>query len=283
LACDKQLDAHHSAGAFLELIPRPIQLLGVCLVLQIHLTYAVKDDNTQKARATMDGSRQAAPWLCKAVKTYASCVDQSSMRLFFVIAAVSNKIVIMADTTNAFQQLPPPTKPCFLEINEAYQSWYKKKFKINIDPASHVIPLGHALQGHPEAGALWEQMIVDIVQTEFNFKATTHECNLYCAEIKGEVVFICRQVDDFAISSDLTAVADHIISVIDKHVSTTNKGIGMKYNGLDVLQTRNYIKLHCKSYINKILLSHGWTESGPKESTHHNIVPLSPDAVDQLQ
>jgi len=77
-------------------------------------------------------------------------------------------------------------------------------------------------------------------------------------------------------------VADHIISVINKHVSTTNKGIGTKYNGLDVLQTWNYIKLHCESYIDKILLSHGWTESGPKESTCHDIVPLSPDAVDRL-
>jgi len=281
LACNKQLDAHHSAGAFLKPIPQPIQLPGVHLnILQIHWTYAVKDDNTRKACATMDGSRWAAPWLREAVKTYASCVDQSSMKLFFVIAAVSNKIAIIADTTNAFQQSPPPTKPCFLEINDAYRSWYKKRFEINIDLSLHVIPLGHALQGHPEAGELWERMIVGILQTEFDFKATTHERNLYRAEIKGEVVFICRQVDDFAIASDSTAVADHIISVIDKHVSTTNKGISTKYNGLDVLQTRNFIKLHCESYIDKILLSHGWTKSGPKESTHHDIVPLSPDAVD---
>jgi len=41
-------------------------------------------------------------------------------------------------------------------------------------------------------------MIVSILQTEFGFKATTHEC----AEIKGEVVFVCQQVGDFAIASD---------------------------------------------------------------------------------
>jgi len=140
---------------------------------------------------TMDGSRWAAPWLHEAVKTYASCVDQSSMKLFFAITAVSIKIIIIADTTNAFQQLPPPTKPCFLEINEAYHSWYKKRLKINIDLSLHVIPLGRALQGHPEASALWEWMIIGILQMEFDFKATTHERNLYWAEIKGEVVFIC--------------------------------------------------------------------------------------------
>jgi len=68
-----------------------------------------------------------------------------------------------------------------------------------------------------------EWMIVGILQMEFGFKATTHECNLYCTEIKGEVVFICQQVDDFAIASDSIALASHIFSVINKHVSTTNK------------------------------------------------------------
>jgi len=78
--------------------------------------FAIKNDGTCKARATMDGSKKAAPWLHIAVKTYASCVGQFLMKLLFVIAAVTNKIVILADTTNAYQQSPPPTKPCFLNF-----------------------------------------------------------------------------------------------------------------------------------------------------------------------
>ena len=188
------------------------------------------------------------------------------MKMFFVIAAIRNKIITIANTMNAFQQSPPPTKPCYLEIDDAYRSWYRKRFGEDIDAALYVIPLGRALQGHPEAGALWEQMIVGILQAEFDFKATTHEQNLYHAEIKGETVYVCRQVDDFAIASDMVTVADYIISAIDKHVSTSNKGLGTKYNGLDILQTRDYIKIHCESYIDKILLSHGWSDPGPKES-----------------
>jgi len=52
---------------------------------------------------------------------------------------------------------------------------------------------------------------------------------------------------------------------------------------VDVVQTHDYIKLHCESYIDKILLSHGWTEPGPKESTCQDMVPLSPVTVDPLQ
>jgi len=63
----------------------------------------------------------------------------------------------------------------------------------------------------------------------------------------------------------------------------TNKGIGTKYNGVDILQTHDYIKFYCKSYINKVLLSHGWTKPGPNESNCHDMVPLSPDSVTHLQ
>jgi len=124
---------------------------------------------------------------------------------------------------------------------------------------------------------------VGILQIEFNFKATTHEQNLYSAKINGEVIYVCWQVDNFAIASDMIAVADYIISVIDKHMSTSNKGLGKKYNGLDILQTHDYIKIHCESYIDKILLSHGWTDPGLKEPNRHDMVPLPPDAVKQLQ
>ncbi len=112
-------------------------------------------------------------------------------------------------------------------------------------------------------------MLVEILQLEFNFKVTTHEQNLYCVKIKGEMIFICWQVDGFAVASNTTAATDYNISVIDKHVSTTNKGLRTKYNGLNVLQACDYIKLHCESYINRILLLHGWTEPSPKESNQN--------------
>jgi len=107
--------------------------------------------------------------------------------------------------------------------------------------------------------------------------------NLYSAEIKGELIYICQQVDNFAIASNTMVVADYIICIIDKHVSTSNKGVGTRYNGLNDLQTHDYIKIHCESYIDQILLSHSWTDLGPKEPNRHDMVPLLPDAVEQLQ
>jgi len=87
----------------------------------------------------------------------------------------------------------------------------------------------------------------------------------------------------FAIVLDSIEVANHIISKIDKHVSTSNKGIGTKYNGVDVLQTCDYIKLYCKSYIEKVFLSHGWSEPSSNKSMCHDMIPLLPDSVSHLQ
>jgi len=139
----------------------------------------------------MDASKCATPWFHGAVKIYASCVGQSSMKLFFAIATVKNKMVLIADTTNAYQQSPPPTKPFFLEIDKAYQSWYHKKFKEDINPENYLIPLSQALQGHPEAGALWEKTIVEILELVIGFRSTTHEQNIYSGEVRKEIVYVC--------------------------------------------------------------------------------------------
>jgi hypothetical protein len=124
----------------------------------------------------MESSTQAAPWLHPFVQTYASCIEQLCMRLFYALSAALGLVIVFADTKNAYQQLPPPTEPCYLEIDDAYRSWYCKQFGNDIDPRKYVVPLHRALQGHPEAGVLWEKMIVGILEgKELNFRSTTHE------------------------------------------------------------------------------------------------------------
>jgi hypothetical protein len=40
-----------------------------------------------------------------------------------------------------------------------------------------------------------------------------------------------------------------------------NMGVIDRYNGNDVLQTRHYIKLHCSTYLKKMLNSHTWLDT----------------------
>jgi hypothetical protein len=75
-----------------------------------------------------------------------------------------------------------------------------------------------------------------------------------------------RQVDDFAILAPSQWIVNHLLDLINDKLSIPMKrqGLVTLYNGLDILQTRDYIKVSCKTYINlisNIHLDHGWMKS----------------------
>jgi hypothetical protein len=128
-AFDKQLDSHHRDGALGPpiLIADLIRLHGSRPpLLRFHWTNVVKTDGTRKARSCIDGSRKAAPWLREDTNTYASCVEQPAMKLFFSLCALCCLIATFGDSDNAYQQSPPPSKQCYMAIDEAYVSWFLK-------------------------------------------------------------------------------------------------------------------------------------------------------------
>jgi len=49
------------------------------------------------------------------------------------------------------------------------------------------------------------------------------------------------------------------------------------------LQTHNYIKLSCESFIDQVLQMHGWDKTSPINKGQHNIVPISIESMDKLQ
>ena len=63
-----------------------------------------------------------------------------------------------------------------------------------------------------------------------------------------------RQVDDFAIAAPDAHTADLLLDMLDDKLSIPIKRQGHidMYNGVDVLQTRHYIRLSCTSFIEKI-------------------------------
>jgi hypothetical protein len=106
---------------------------------------------------------------------------------------------------------------------------------------------------------------------------------LYIGTIDGERVLVCRQVDDFAIASKSRAAAEKLIAVINKHVTTESQGLGHetpygisnRYNGVDIHQTRDYVKISCDTYPARVLQTHSWEKPGLKESDRHDSVHVS--------
>jgi hypothetical protein len=129
-------------------------------------------------------------------------------------------VVRFGDTYNAFQQSPPPERQCYLEIDNAYESWYHKRHGgRRIDRRKYVIPVNRALQGQPSVLVQWTTMINKILINELGFKNTPHEQNLYCGVVDGhDIILVCRQVDDYAVACENKVASGKLIKLIDERV-----------------------------------------------------------------
>jgi len=91
------------------------------------------------------------------LETYANCVNQTSSRLFYAVAAAENLLIFGADVSNAFAEAPPPKQGFYILPNKAFHDWWVHHKRQPIPPG-HAIPINSAMQDHPESPRLWESM-----------------------------------------------------------------------------------------------------------------------------
>eukprot|EP00980_Cylindrotheca_fusiformis_P008178 scaffold1732_cov76-Cylindrotheca_fusiformis.AAC.1 len=281
----KQLNQFHDLKMYGDPVPRPAN----AIVLRQHWQYHIKRDGTRRARNCCDGSPRAAPVLHKFAQTYSSCVEQPVQRLFFALAAEMNYKVFGGDAKDAYAHSPPPKRPTYVAIDDAYAEWYQHKFGKPVN-RSYVLPVQHALQGHPESGRLWEQHISAILKMpEFNFRSTTHDKAIYRGDINGTAIFLLRQVDDFALAAPDESIAKDIYKRIGERLQLPSEekppfsylGLIDDFNGVDVHQYSDRIVLSCESYIDRVLRTHGWTTpDAPSEKDPNK--PQSPIPADAI-
>ena len=82
--------------------------------------------------------------------TYANCVDHTSSRLFYAVAAAEDLLIYGADVSNAFGEAPPPKQGFYIHLDKAFRDWWLYKGYPSLQPGK-VIPALAAMQGHPEA------------------------------------------------------------------------------------------------------------------------------------
>ena len=116
------------------------------------------------------------------------------------------------------------------------------------------------------------------------FHNTVHKRNIYSGTLNGKEVLVCRQVDDFAVGAESPDTAKLFIQEIRKHVQAeyaamgikTEQGVYQQYNGIDVIQTREYVKFGCETYIDCMLQTYRWDAPSSKEHDLTNPVPIQP-------
>jgi dUTP pyrophosphatase len=268
----KQLDQYEKQKMFSEPCPLPPH----ANVLPFLWTYLVKDDGTKKARCVCNGAPSKGTVTLG--PTYAGSLDQTGARIFWSVAAMNNLKVYGADVSNAFAEAPPPVAPLYITIDHQYKQWYEKKGKGKI-PDGYVLKVKRALQGHPEAARLWSVLIDKLIKEKLGLTATTHEPCLYSGKYNNSNVLFLRQVDDFAIACKDEKIAKEMIAKINSYMSVQIKYLGLltRYNGVDVDQRREYIKIYNTTYVDKILNGHKtWLQEKP---CHTLPIPMKSEAT----
>ena len=279
-----QIDQMHELGMFGD----PCSLPPDGIALRFHWTYRIKTNGKRRSRVCCDGSPRAAPAVHSNTDTYASCLEHPIFRLFVALSATENLTIYGGDAKDAFAHAPAPTQPTFMRIDDAFAEWYESSTNRKLD-RSLVLPVLCAFQGHPEAAKLWEEHIHSIVHS-LGFRNTTHERNIYTATFGDEKVLMVRQVDDFALACRTEDVAKDIFARIgaalklDGEASAPFEYLGKvdMYNGYDVLQTADYIKISASSYLRRLLKSHHWETPGAHEHSTKPKPPLHESTIASL-
>ena len=63
--------------------------------------------------------------------------------------------VVGSDATNAFAEATPPVAELYVLIDEQYRQWWNHHKEIPPITKGMVLPVCHAIQGHPESPRLW--------------------------------------------------------------------------------------------------------------------------------
>ena len=247
-------------------------------VFHLVWTYNIKAlDGRKKARCVCDGSPRAGQARILD-ETYANCVDQTSSRLFYAISAAENLLIFGADVSNAFAEAPPPKQGFYIYPDRAFIEWWETHKRFPPLAPGAVIPVLSAMQGHPESPRLWEKH-ADLILRDIGLTPTTHEPCLYSGTIDGNRVVFMRQVDDFAIGAPDERTANILLDMIDDALSIPMKRQGYldMYNGVDILQTRDYIKISSSTFIEKITEKYlaTWMQNYNTPATRPT--PLPPD------
>jgi hypothetical protein len=184
-----QLDQHNAQGMF----GSPVAATEEDAIFHLVWTYAIKTvDGRKKARCVCDGSTRSGMVRVLA-ETYANCVDQTSARLFYAVAAAENMLVFGADVSNAFAEAPPPKQGFFIRPDRAFNEWWVQHKRLPPISPGHVIPILSAMQGHPESPRLWEKHTDEILR-KIGLMPTVHEPCLYLGKIHGNGSCLCAKL-----------------------------------------------------------------------------------------
>ena len=178
----KQIDQFDFQGIF-GIPTDPIGIPPGSIILYPYWQYAVKQFGVHQSRLCCNGSKKAIPQLHAVASTWSLCVELPIHQIFLGICANAGLTIYGGDATDAYAHSLAPNDT-YLQVDNAYVEGYKNKTNETISKKI-ILPVKHALQGHPKSGKIWMKMIDDILINKLGFRTTTHNRCIYLCMRKG--------------------------------------------------------------------------------------------------
>jgi hypothetical protein len=99
---------------------------------------------------------------------------------------------------------------------------------------------------------------VDKIIKKLELKPAGHEPSLYAGMYRGEQVLLKRQVDGFELATAKPVIARMVFDEVDDYFTFLLKQMGLVtlFSGIDIDQTRDYIKISVETYLEWVCEKH---------------------------
>ena len=278
----KQLNVHFEMGVYGEPVPPHKTPPDAVCVRQVW-SYYQKRSGEYKARDCLNGkqlTRQGTLYK----NTYAICVNWMPVALmFFATSALKNMIIEAHDVVNAHMESEAPCDNLYTVVDPPMSEYFREVHNKHV-PVGWRIPILTALQGHPEAGRMFDECVQRRFIDPLDAKPSKVEpsiMTLVAPQDKSEAL-VLRQVDDFAVASASALHRRRLHCHLDDQFrKVKHPGLMKEFMGCNVEQTRYYIHIHAEDYINQVLAGHNLSTPAANEKTPPKE-PIHPQAVKQI-
>ena len=270
----KQLDAfeeHDTCHPILcEDVPPNATIARSCM------TFTVKRDGTKKARLCFDGSkvekeRRSKPDYGSVSSTTprASSPTASYTSLTFLCAAAAHygSTITQDDIDSAYLIGRRPTT-AYMRFPYGHADWMRREFGADrsawpYDPEKHVLAVDGNIWGHPDAGAIWFDVIMPFLLNELGFTPTPLDPCLLVRWDAGVPTLLLLFVDDYFIAA-AADIAWAINAKISARFKTKGAHLADDALGVDIDMLPNGdVAIHSTSYLTRMLRRYGFSDCHP--------------------
>ena len=134
--------------------------------------------------------------------TFNICVTwMPAALIFFATCAINNFVIRAYDVVNAFMEEDPPCDNIFVVVDQQLSDYYRDELSKNV-PVGWVVPVLKSLQGHPEAGRMFDEAVHERFTNKIDGYNSKVEPSFITHKHKnGTCGVTLRQVDDFAVAT----------------------------------------------------------------------------------